>query len=108
MPAEARADELDAFGWWFGSGQFDPRWALSELVAVLRLKPDIHAFRGIAERLRDYGERFTRECIECLALMVEDARQAWRLAVTEKSREATEYLLRLGLSSHDAKVQELA
>lgn len=74
---EARSDptahraELNAFGWCFGSGKFEARWAVDSLLAVLKLTGSIDPDFQVLERLPDYVSDFPKEIVECVKLLVE-------------------------------------
>lgn|GEM_PF-1149611 len=73
------AQELAGFGWWFASGWLGEEWSLGMLAVVLRLAETIDPYLTVLERLADRAPSWPRQCIECLALMLDSnsAREFW-------------------------------
>ncbi len=69
-PATHRA-ELRAFGWCVGSGKFEPRWAVQNLLDVLRLTQNIDPDFQVLERLSDHAGVFPLEVLECVKRLIE-------------------------------------
>ena len=72
-------DELSAFGWWFVSGKFDDRWAITELVSALSIARKIDPDHLVLERLAAIARAFPREAIEALRLLVEGDTEGWKI-----------------------------
>lgn len=73
VPATHQA-ELRAFGWCFGSGKFEPRWAVQNLLDVLRLTQSIEPDFQVLERLPDHAGAFPLEVLECVKRLIEGQR----------------------------------
>ena len=67
----ASQTELKAFGWCFGSSKFEARWAIENLLDVLRLTNSIDPDFQVLERLPDYAAGFPIEVLECVRLLIE-------------------------------------
>jgi hypothetical protein len=74
------SDELAAFGWWFGSGKFEPDWSLRQLIEALRLTKKIESHYLVAERLAEVAETAPMQAVGALRLMVEADVDSWGLA----------------------------
>lgn len=72
-------DELDSFGWWVPSEQFEPRWLLLRLKETLELGRWVEPDHMVVERLSLLAPAEPLLTIECLALMVEGAREEWQI-----------------------------
>ena len=76
----AHESEIAAFGWWFVSGKFEDDWALSQLTEVLRMVGTVDlADREVVGRLADLMLLRPKQAITCLRLMVEGAKESWRV-----------------------------
>lgn len=63
--------ELAAFGWWYGSGQFDTLWALTHLRTVLTLTGGrIQGAHLVLERLAETPSEALGEALGCLIQLV--------------------------------------
>lgn len=69
-PATHQA-ELRAFGWCFGSGKFETRWAVQNLLDVLRLTQRIDPDFQVLEHLSDHAGAFPLEVLECAKRLIE-------------------------------------
>jgi len=63
--------EISAFGWWFVSGKFDPKWSISQLVEVLRLFSVIRPVYMVLDHLAKIVEEYPKESLECLGRIIE-------------------------------------
>ncbi|MDZ4857266.1 MAG: hypothetical protein SGJ26_20840 [Nitrospirota bacterium] len=63
--------ELMAFGWCFGSKKFEARWAIENLLGVLRLTHNIDPDFLVLECLPDYVSEFPIAVLECVRLLIE-------------------------------------
>ncbi len=91
-------EELETFGWWFGSTKLDSTWTLDQLVAILRVTTRIDPDFLVLEELTKLAPVRPREVVECFRHMVEGMREAWELQVW---REEMEKSLRIVLASND-------
>lgn len=97
--ASGEIQELETFGWWFGSSKLDEEWAVTELLRTLRITKRIDPDFLVLERLRELASRKPCEAIECLRHMVEGVREPWEL---DAWGEEMEKILRAVLQSDDA------
>ena len=63
--------ELRAFGWCFGSSKFEQRWAVENLLGVLKLTHSIDPDFQVLERLPDYVSEFPIDVLQCIRLLIE-------------------------------------
>jgi hypothetical protein len=69
VPA-AHSNELAAFGWWFSSGKFEDRWALTQTGNVLALIGKIEPMVYVMERLADLADDLTQTALNLLKLII--------------------------------------
>lgn len=63
--------ELSAFGYWVGSGKFDPEWSIVELKKALSLtKGRIEHIPGVLAFLGSIAHQYPKDVIECLSTML--------------------------------------
>ena len=62
--------ELQAFGWLFSGSKFEARWAVENLLGVLRLTKNIVPDYQVLERMPDYAARFPVEVLDCVRLLI--------------------------------------
>lgn len=72
-------DELESFGWWVPSEQFEPRWMLLRLKETLELGGWVEPDHMVVERLSVLAPSEPLLTVECLALMVEGAKEEWQI-----------------------------
>jgi hypothetical protein len=65
---EQRTD-LAAFGWWFGSGGFDSRWAMKTLLNVLELAPSLDLSHRVVEKLAELASAYPSQALQALVLL---------------------------------------
>ncbi len=63
--------ELRAFGWLFSASKFGKRWAVDNLLSILRLTKTIDPDDQVMECLPDYAARFPTEVLDCVKLLIE-------------------------------------
>jgi hypothetical protein len=66
----AHSNELAAFGWWFSSGKFEDRWALTQMGNVLVLIGKIEPMMYVMERLADLADDLTPTALNLLKLII--------------------------------------
>jgi hypothetical protein len=71
--------EMEAFGWLFTSGKFDPEWSLLRLKDALQISPSSDPDHSVIEALAGFSSAFPRVTIECVALLVEGADTEWTI-----------------------------
>lgn len=100
--------ELVPFGWWFASGKLEERWALGQLLEVLRLTKRIDPDFLILERFEELAPRRPSEVVECLRHMVEGSREPWEiLGWRENLEKILRSLLQTGAEDPRKKAVEL-
>jgi hypothetical protein len=80
----AHLKEMANFGWWFGSGRLDQRWAMQNLLAVLKLTGNVEADLVVMERLAEIVEDMPQEVLECVRMMIEGDKKGWDIPGWEK------------------------
>lgn len=81
----ARADpqmsgkELSAFGWWFGTGQFEDGWAVEHFDIALSLCPWPDANDLVFERLERIADAYPSESLRCVTKLAALTTQGWRI-----------------------------
>ena len=101
------AGEMGAFGGWFESGKFDDAWSILELRTALELAKGKTADEyRVMERLVKLAPRFPAEAAECLGLFVQNDKDGWFLAGTERENQAT-VILKAALGSEDHRTHEI-
>jgi hypothetical protein len=73
----AHASELEAFGWWFGSGRFDTLWSTTQLRDALALVGRSEPDHLVLERLVAISEELPDACVECVRMLIEGAKEQW-------------------------------
>ncbi len=68
---EMNRAELKAFGWCFGSHKFEPSWAISNLIRVVRSTQSIDPDFLVLESLPDYAAEYPNEAIECARHLIQ-------------------------------------
>lgn len=94
-----------SFGWWFGSGRFDPAWALRELQWVLENTRDADPRHLVAEELARLAPLYPKESVLSLRLLVETRTKQWEIYGI---RDEARIILDAALSSKDANTKEIA
>jgi hypothetical protein len=103
--AEVSRAELQAFGWWFGSGEFDDEWSIPRVVAVLSRgilpEPD----HLVIERFAHIAEESPSPAVSALERMIELAEKGWEI---HGWLDGAKSILQAGLRSKDTETCERA
>jgi len=75
--AKENREELESFGWWFGSDKFEDHWAVGMLLRVLQLVKEVDSDFFVSKRLARVVDSMPEEAVECLRLMIEGAEEEW-------------------------------
>jgi hypothetical protein len=75
--------ELAGFGWLFTAEKFDEAWSIRTLLKVLQLTKKIDDGMDVIKHLADLSPKYPKECMACLALMVEGDREGWVIVGVE-------------------------
>lgn len=86
--------ELTAFGDWFGSMQFEDRWAIRQLKFVLERTGSVKSSHLVLERLAALVSSMPVEVMECVRLLIEGDKHGWEVSIW---RDSLEQILRGGL-----------
>ena len=98
-------EELQAFGWWFGSGQLDRQWSLEVLRTLLAGSVLPEPDHMVAERLAVVAEAYPAAAVQCLDRMVDLASAGWSI---HGWLDSARTILEAGLKSTDAEAKERA
>lgn len=99
------ACELEPFGWWFISNQFDPDWLMQNLLAVLRACHKISPDWRVVECLAQDVKSRPVQSVEALEQIIIGDREGWLIHGWEQhARE----LLKAALDSDSAEARESA
>src|SRR5207248_3088327 len=71
--ANGNASELATFAWWFGSGKFDVRWSLEQLIRVLDAGGGVSSEYVVTKRLAELLDDERGLAVRATALLVERA-----------------------------------
>jgi hypothetical protein len=97
--------ELEPFGWWFITNQFDAEWLMENLLAVLRLNHKISPDWLVLERLSKEAKSKPTQSVEALELIVVGDKDGWAIHGWEQhARE----LLKTAVQSGSSEARELA
>jgi hypothetical protein len=78
----AELEELEGFGWWFGSGTFDEDWAFTQLHDLLTMEGTVQPDHTVAGRLAALRHEHLGQVVACLSLLIDAthrhaARRSW-------------------------------
>lgn len=99
------AKELQAFGWWFGSGQMEQAWSLQELGKLLSLAVLPEPDHMVAERLAAIAQAYPVQAVRSLDRMIDLATEGWAI---HGWLESARTVLEVGLKSADDEAKERA
>ena len=92
--------ELEPFGWWFITNQFDPDWQMDSLLTVLRLSHKISPDWHVVECLSKEVESRPVQAVEALERIIRGDKEGWEIFGWEQyARE----LLKKALKSNEAR-----
>ena len=75
----AGKDELQAFGWWFGSGRLDEEWSLQVLESILARSIMPEPDHMVAERLAAMVGSHPTGVVRCLDRMIDIGSRGWSI-----------------------------
>ena len=78
LSPDSHANELSAFGWWFGSGMFDEDWAIAQLEEVLKLSGTLEALHLVIARLTMLSKTMPLPVVKCVNLLTRGDKERWR------------------------------
>ncbi len=97
--------ELEPFGWWFITNQFDPGWMMENLLVVLRLSHKISPDWHVVETLSKEAKSRPVQSVEALEQIIIGDKEGWAIYGWEQhARE----LLKTALESDNAQAKESA
>lgn len=97
--------EMSNYGWLFGSGKLDRRWAMKNLLAVLKLVGSVKADFLVMERLAELTEDMIQEVLDCVRMMIEGDKRGWDIPGWEKELRL---ILGVAMVSHISEVRVTA
>ncbi len=103
--AASHIEELSAFGWWFVSGKFDDRWAMTQLREALELSGWAEPDHLVVERLAELATQMPFLAVRCLTLMAESGRPGWHL---HGWKQAPRTILAAAIDGSDQAAREAA
>jgi hypothetical protein len=108
--ADADLEELQGFGWWFGSGKFDDDWALTQLHDLLASEGTAQPDHTVAGRLAALRHKRLAQVVACLSRLIDAAYQhaAQRLWFITGARDEIRAILEDGIRADDPETQRLA
>ncbi len=101
----ADADELTAFGEWFGAGKLGDDWELQQLITALSLADRVESEHLVLPRLAALAATHTATCTTILEAWVRTGPVPWTLQQHEEDIRA---ILKAGMDSGDAATAETA
>jgi hypothetical protein len=75
----ARPETLQAFGWWFASGCFDPKWSTKLLLEVFRLADGVDADFAVAEQLTKTVQEEPSGSLVALRALITADKDGWHV-----------------------------
>ncbi len=103
MPKE----ELEAFGWWFAGGKFDPAWSFRQMETTLKRTNVGQSSMHLCDRLSVLVTEYPTETLDLLRLFIDKTEHRWLLSGTEK-REGVRNILEMAINSPHTTVREQA
>jgi hypothetical protein len=94
--------ELAAFGYWFASGLFDPKWSFAHLLTTLPLAGDVEVEAAVLAKTADLATEHLQACLTVLERWASLEPHTWHLAQCLDSIRA---ILRLGVVGNSTAVE---
>jgi hypothetical protein len=106
----AELEELEGFGWWFGSGRFDEDWALTQLHDLLTMEGAVQPDHTVAGRLAALRHEHLAQVVACLSLLIDAAQRyaAQRSWFVTGARDEIRAILEDGIRADDPETRRLA
>ena len=102
---DGNASELAPFAWWFGSGKFDDRWSLEQLIRVLDADGGTTSDYVVTHRLAELLDSQLDLVVRATALLAE---RAYTPHMVFGASDELRKILRAALSSDDDELIDLA
>ena len=80
--------ELEEFGWWFVAPDFDDKWSLDQLIAVLKMTGFVQSSHLVVQRLARTVSTEPKLSLEALQLMLRGDKVGWQVNMWKKSIDA--------------------
>ena len=103
--ASIQAEEMHAFGWWFGSGRMDPDWSLQILTRLLSASVLPEPDYMVTERLAVIAEEQPLKAVQSLDWLIELAPEGWTI---HGWLDSAQVILEAALESVDTEAKERA
>jgi hypothetical protein len=68
---------MSSFGWWFISKKFDNKWAIEQLIDVLKITGKVKPDHLVVEELAMLSQEMPKETLQCLELMIKGDQEGW-------------------------------
>jgi hypothetical protein len=106
----ADLEELEGFGWWFGSGRFDEDWAFTQLHDLLTLEGAVQPDHTVAERLAALRHEHLAQVVTCLSLLIDATHRhaAQRSWFVTGARDEIRAILEDGIRADDPETRRRA
>ncbi len=103
-------EELEGFGWWFGSGRFDEDWAFTQLHELLTMEGAVRPDHTVAERLAALRHEHLAQVVSCLSLLIDVTHRhaAQRSWFVTGARDEIRAILEDGIRTDDPETRRLA
>jgi hypothetical protein len=111
VEAEKTADkagyqkEMAAFGWWFASGKFDPKWSSEQFLKALEISGEINSDHLIMQRMTEAVKTLPRESITILEKIIDKERRGWIILGSEGELRS---ILETALHAPEPEAQQCA
>jgi hypothetical protein len=106
----ADLEELEGFGWWFGSGRFDEDWAFTQLHDLLTMEGAVQPDHTVAERLAALRHEHLAQVVACLSLLIDATHRhaAQRSWFVTGARDEIRAILEDGIRADDPETRRRA
>jgi hypothetical protein len=106
----AELEELEGFGWWFGSGRFDEDWAFIQLHELLTMEGAVQPDHTVAGRLAALRHEHLAQVVACLSLLIDAVHRhaAQRSWFVTGARDEIRAVLEDGIRADDPETRRLA
>ena len=87
--------ELAGFGYWFASGQFEPKWSFAQLLTTLSLAGKMEVETAVLAKMAELATGYLQACLTILERWTSQDLDTWRLTPCLDSIRA---IVRLGVA----------
>jgi hypothetical protein len=106
----ADLEELEGFGWWFGSGKFDEDWAFTQLHDLLTIEGSVQPDHTVAKRLAALRHKRLAQVVACLSQLIDATHRhaAQRSWFVTGAHDEIRAILEDGIRADDPETSPLA